>query len=287
MGGAERLPSGRRVARHRGDGRDHRRAADCGAVESGVRRPVHQRLSPRAVRRGRHRSRRSGDRRCAGAEDPPSRACSGRREPGRVTQISPPLRLPAAERRQALVETALRVFSEGSYRGTTTAEIARAARVSEPILYRHFASKRDLYFACIDEAWKRLRMLWEETIASEPDPANWMQIMAKSYICLRDAKSGVVVSDLWMQAVVEAGDDAEVRKFLKRHMREVHDYMAEVIRRVQAAGVINAARDADAEAWISLAGGLLGTIGRRVGLLKDSDFESIRASRREWMTGSA
>ena len=179
------------------------------------------------------------------------------------------------------------MFSEGSYRGTTTAEIARAARVSEPILYRHFASKRDLYFACIDEAWLRLRTLWEETIASEPDPATWIQVMAKSFICLRDAKSGVAVSDLWMQAVVEAGDDPEVRKFLKRHMREVHDYMAEVIRRVQAAGVINAARDADAEAWISLAGGLLGTIGRRVGLLKDRDFESIRASRREWMTGSA
>ncbi|MFY9577871.1 MAG: TetR/AcrR family transcriptional regulator [Gaiellaceae bacterium] len=203
-----------------------------------------------------------------------------------MTQVSPPLRLPAAERRQALVETALRVFSEGSYRGATTAEIARAAGVSEPILYRHFASKRDLYFACIDEAWERLRALWEETIASEPDPAKWMQVMAKSYICLRDAKSGVVVSDLWMQAVVEAGDDAEVRKFLKRHMREVHDYMADVIREVQAAGVINPARDADAEAWISLAGGLLGTIGRRVGLLKDSDFESIRASRREWMTGA-
>lgn len=203
-----------------------------------------------------------------------------------MTQVSPPLRLPAAERRQALVETALRVFSEGSYRGATTAEIARAAGVSEPILYRHFASKRDLYFACIDEAWERLRALWEETIASEPDPAKWMQVMAKSYICLRDAKSAVVVSDLWMQAVVEAGDDAEVRKFLKRHMREVHDYMADVIREVQAAGVINPARDADAEAWISLAGGLLGTIGRRVGLLKDSDFESIRASRREWMTGA-
>jgi len=195
-------------------------------------------------------------------------------------------RLPAAERREALVDTALRVFSEGSYRGTTTAEIAREAGVSEPILYRHFASKRDLYFACIAEAWLRLRTLWDETIASEPDPASWMQIMAKSYICLRDAKSGVVVSDLWMQAVVEAGDDPEVRKFLKRHMREVHDYIAEVISRVQAAGVVNPARDADAEAWISLAGGLLGTIGRRVGLLKDSDFESIRASRREWMTGS-
>jgi Bacterial regulatory proteins, tetR family len=54
-----------------------------------------------------------------------------------------PTRLPAAERRHHLVETAIRVFSEGSYPGTTTAEIAKAAGVSEPILYRHFASKRD------------------------------------------------------------------------------------------------------------------------------------------------
>jgi AcrR family transcriptional regulator len=192
-------------------------------------------------------------------------------------------RLPAAERRQAIVDTALRVFSEGSYRGTTTAEIAREAGVSEPILYRHFASKRELYFAAIEEAWNRLRSSWEEAMATEP-PSKWIQIMAKSYVCLRDAKP--VVSDLWMQAVVEAGDDEEVRKFLKRHMREVHDFMAGVIRRTQAAGVINEDRDPVAEAWISLAGGLLGTIGRRVGLLKESDFESIRASRREWMTGA-
>jgi TetR/AcrR family transcriptional regulator len=202
-----------------------------------------------------------------------------------ITSPTTSTRLPAAERRQALVDTALRVFSEGSYRGTTTAEIAREARVSEPILYRHFDSKRALYLACIEEAWLRLRSHWEEAIAAEPDPAKWIGIMAKSYVCLRDAKL-VTVADLWMQAVVEAGDDAEVRTFLKRHMREVHAYMADVIHRVQAAGVVKADRDPEAEAWISLAGGLLGTIGRRVGLLKDSDFESIRASRRAWMTGN-
>jgi AcrR family transcriptional regulator len=200
-----------------------------------------------------------------------------------TTVASTPTRLPAAERRQAIVDAALRVFSEGSYRGTTTAEIAREAGVSEPILYRHFASKRDLYLAAIEEAWKRLRTTWEQAMATEP-PSAWIPIMAKSYVCLRDAKP--VVSDLWMQAIVEAGDDEEVRKFLKRHMREVHRFMASVIRRVQEAGVVNADRDAEAEAWISLAGGLLGTIGRRVGLLKESDFESIRNSRREWMTGN-
>ena len=62
-------------------------------------------------------------------------------------------RLPAAERRQAIVDAALRVFASGSYSGATTAEIARAAGISEPILYRHFASKRELYLACLEAAW--------------------------------------------------------------------------------------------------------------------------------------
>ena len=62
-------------------------------------------------------------------------------------------RLTAAARRLELIQTALRVFTEGSYRGTTTAEIARAAGISEPILYRHFASKRDLYLAALDYVW--------------------------------------------------------------------------------------------------------------------------------------
>ena len=60
-------------------------------------------------------------------------------------------RMAAADRRQHLVETAIRLFTEGSYHGTTTAEIARSAGVSEPILYRHFASKRDLYLAALTE----------------------------------------------------------------------------------------------------------------------------------------
>ena len=52
---------------------------------------------------------------------------------------------------------ALQVFSSTSYAGATTAEIAREAGVCEPILYRHFASKRDLWFACLDVAWEETR----------------------------------------------------------------------------------------------------------------------------------
>ena len=78
-------------------------------------------------------------------------------------------RLPAAERRQAIVEAALRVFAGGSYSGATTAEIARAAGVSEPILYRHFASKRELYLACLDAAWVRAPAAFDEQLAELGD----------------------------------------------------------------------------------------------------------------------
>jgi AcrR family transcriptional regulator len=194
-------------------------------------------------------------------------------------------RLPATERRQALVDAALAVFSRGSYRGTTTAEIAREAGVSEPILYRHFASKRDLYLACIEEAWRRLRAVWDAAIAGNPDSSTWLPMMSGCYVALKDAKH--LVAELWMQAVVEAGDDAEVQRFLRRHMHDVHDYVADVIRRCQVNNTVLPGRDPDAEAWIFLAGGLLGTVGRRLGgLLGENDFESIRAARREWLMGS-
>jgi hypothetical protein len=104
------------------------------------------------------------------------------------------------------------------------------------------------------------------------------------YVCGREAK--LRIAELWMQATVEAGDDPEVRRWLKRHMHEVHGYFADLIRRTQAEGAADPNRDADAEAWIFLAGGLLGALGRRVGgLLSDEDFNRIRASRRTWMLG--
>jgi AcrR family transcriptional regulator len=193
-------------------------------------------------------------------------------------------RLPAAERRSAIVDAALRVFTTSSYRGATTAQIAREAGISEPILYRHFPSKRDLYLACIEEAWHRLRSVWDGAMAAEPDPARWLPQMAGCYLGLREPKH--LVAELWMQATVEASDDEEVRRFLRRHMREVHAYVADVIRRCQDSGTVIAERDAEAEAWVFLGGGLLGTIGRRLGgLLTDGDFSRIRGARTEWMTG--
>ena len=86
----------------------------------------------------------------------------------------PRTRLSAVERRAAVVETACRVFAKSSYHGSTTAQIARETGVTEPVLYRHFASKRELYLACLGEAWERLRLVWEQALAREEEPSLWI-----------------------------------------------------------------------------------------------------------------
>ena len=194
--------------------------------------------------------------------------------------VSP--RLPAAERRLALIETAIRVFSDGSNRGTTTAEIARAAGVSEPILYRHFASKRDLYLAALDHVWGRARVQWERALESTGNVREAFETMGRDHVTIRDCK--FQMAELWVQALGEAAEDPELRKHLRRHMREVHDFVASVIRRGQEEGVLHPGRNADAEAWTFLAGGVLGMVGRRIGLLNEDEVHEIRQARLDWLT---
>jgi AcrR family transcriptional regulator len=62
----------------------------------------------------------------------------------------PRQRLPLAERRATIVEAAGRLFGEHGYEATRLNDIAAAAGVTKPIVYRHFDSKRDLYLVLLD-----------------------------------------------------------------------------------------------------------------------------------------
>src|SRR5438067_535324 len=117
--------------------------------------------------------------------------------------------------------------------------------------------------------------------ADAPDACAAVEAIGKGHVSVRSAK--FQLAELWVQALSDASEDPELRRHLRRHMREVHDFVADLIRRGQAQGAIAAERDADSEAWIMLAGGILGMVGRRVGLLDDKELMAIRAARLSWL----
>ncbi|HEY7793690.1 MAG TPA: hypothetical protein VIA10_06780 [Gaiellaceae bacterium] len=102
------------------------------------------------------------------------------------------------------------------------------------------------------------------------------------------ASGGVKPVTLWIQALTEAGEDDEIRRFLRGQLREVHGYIAAAVRRGQADGDVPHDRDADAEAWIFMGAALLLSFADRLGgLLDKEDFARIAAERHRWLTGKA
>lgn len=74
------------------------------------------------------------------------------------------MRLAASVRKQQLIETAIRLFSEQGFDGTTTHQIANAAGINEAIIFRHFKSKEELYWAVVSSrvsAARKKRKLYE------------------------------------------------------------------------------------------------------------------------------
>src|SRR3979409_548963 len=70
---------------------------------------------------------------------------------------SPPVRrLARAERREQILDAATRAFARRGFAATGLDDIAAEAGVSHVILYRHFASKTDLYRAVLERACTRL-----------------------------------------------------------------------------------------------------------------------------------
>jgi AcrR family transcriptional regulator len=65
-------------------------------------------------------------------------------------------RVPAAERREALIAAAVHEFASGGLHGTPVDRIARRVGVAQPYVFSLFAGKRELFLAAVDHCWDRL-----------------------------------------------------------------------------------------------------------------------------------
>ena len=106
--------------------------------------------------------------------------------------------------------------------------------MTEPVLYRHFPSKRALYLACMDWSWEEVKALWAERLAAEPDPGLWLSAIGRAFV--ESEAERPRSSPLWVQALAESSVDPEIAAYMRAHMHEVHEYVADVIRRAQEAG---------------------------------------------------
>src|SRR5437773_2779157 len=92
-----------------------------------------------------------------------------------LPQKPQPTRMRAETRRNQIVAVAAELFASRGFSGTTTKEIAEGAGVSEAVIFRHFASKEQLYAAILDykvkQGTERLKAQMEEAASRKDDRA--------------------------------------------------------------------------------------------------------------------
>jgi AcrR family transcriptional regulator len=120
-------------------------------------------------------------------------------------------RMTAADRRADVLRAAVPVFAAGGYHGTSTEDVARAAGISQPYLFRLFPTKKTLFVTLVEHGFERVRTAFIEAVGDRTGEAA-IEAMAAVYSeLLRDR------NELLLQMhAYSACDDPQIAEVTRR-----------------------------------------------------------------------
>ncbi|WP_158542573.1 TetR/AcrR family transcriptional regulator [Lujinxingia litoralis] len=157
-------------------------------------------------------------------------------------------RLPAAERKQQILVSAIRVFARSTYHGATTKGIAEQAGVTEALLYRYYRSKRELFIAAIEHtAGKLSRGL--ERILDEHYEHPVEAIVSCMEFYTRLLQSSEDLARMIFLVLAEL-DESDVREVYLPYQKRVVGLLTANIERWQQGGIVDRQVNAADTAWL-------------------------------------
>ena len=132
----------------------------------------------------------------------PSGAALGRPADGPIrpsTRRGQKERLTAHDRREQLLKTAAVQFAKTGLHATTTSALARAAGVSEPVLYVHFPDKEYMFREVVRrESMARIAALHLQVASIAPaTPRIWMERIAEATVSVNLSVDGGPALTTW------------------------------------------------------------------------------------------
>src|SRR5271155_2451881 len=97
-------------------------------------------------------------------------------------KIKPASRMRKADRKRQLLRHAKHLFVTLGYQQTTTEKIAQAAGVTEPVLYRHFSSKKALFLEVLHDIREATIHRWQNETATIRDPLRRLRAIVDLYL---------------------------------------------------------------------------------------------------------
>ena len=156
-------------------------------------------------------------------------------------------RMKATDRRRQLLEASVKCFADHGYQGTTTARLAKAAGISEPVLYQHFASKHDLFVAMLEQVGKEVLREWRKAIAPLKMPLDQLRVLLRLNPAIADPRGRQ-----WYRVIFAAQvefNEPEIQAALRRHYQQYARFLTNAIKRAQRADQVRRDVSAVGLAW--------------------------------------
>jgi AcrR family transcriptional regulator len=176
-----------------------------------------------------------------------------------------------AERKRQLLAHAKQLFVTHGYQDTTTEKIAEAAGVTEPVLYRHFDSKKALFLEVLREVRQATLERWHADLRGVTDPLARLHAIADMY--LGSTREHALEYRIMHRTLVET-DDEEIAAFLRAFYLDSETLLAGIIAEGQQSGVFRRNLDPRVGAWelIRTALGYTLTLHLGIPLYQEPDY---------------
>jgi AcrR family transcriptional regulator len=155
-------------------------------------------------------------------------------------------RMRKADRKRQLLSHAKQLFVTLGYQDTTTEKIARAAGVTEPVLYRHFENKKALFLEVLHEIREATLNRWAEETVDLSDPLARLHRIMDMY--LGTTREHALEYHIMHRTLLESNDE-EISSFLRSFYLDSQTLLAEVIAAGQQTGVFRRSLDPRVGAW--------------------------------------
>ena len=138
--------------------------------------------------------------------------------------MAKPTRQTAEERREAVLAAALDAFAHGGLHGTSTEDVARAAGISQPYLFRLFGTKKKLFVATVERCMADTLELFREA-AGELRGEDALEAMGAAYAAMVTEDRTRLLAQLQAYA---ACDDPDVRDAMRAGFGSLHLFVETV-----------------------------------------------------------
>jgi AcrR family transcriptional regulator len=146
-------------------------------------------------------------------------------------------RLPRADRRESILAAATDAFAADGFGGARTQQIAKSARVSEALLYRHFSSKQALYEAVHDRLIALQDANFEVMTLPAPSTEGLVHMLWSTLrVCVHGRHGAQADAAQRLMLLSLAGDGAHAREFYARAHRKGVRALARALDAARAAG---------------------------------------------------